>query len=59
MDLVVDPTSVPSLDEDECAHVRRLGIITVEERFGPFANAGAWASWRWDPVWSVPRLPKA
>ncbi|WP_405607447.1 DUF402 domain-containing protein [Streptomyces sp. NBC_00076] len=77
VDLVVDPdlTTLTWKDEDEYAHVRRLGIVTdiehqsvdaaraqvlamIEERSGPFADADAWAGWRWDQAWPVPRLPR-
>ncbi|WP_033329654.1 DUF402 domain-containing protein [Streptomyces yerevanensis] len=76
VDLVVDPelSRLTWKDEDEYAHVRRLGIVTdsehqavdearaqvlgmLEERSGPFANAAAWTSWRWDAAWPPPRLP--
>jgi hypothetical protein len=76
VDLVVDLdlTRLTWKDEDEYAHVRRLGIVTdtehqavdaardqvlamIEERSGPFADADAWTSWRWDTAWPVPRLP--
>jgi hypothetical protein len=75
VDLVVDPdlTTLTWKDEDEYAHVRRLGIVTdtehqavdvartqvlamIEDRSGPFADADAWAGWRWDPAWPAPRL---
>ncbi|WP_308406686.1 DUF402 domain-containing protein [Streptomyces sp. AC555_RSS877] len=78
VDLVVDPdlTTLTWKDEDEYAHVRRLGIVTdsehqavdvaraqvlamIEERSGPFAEADAWAEWRWDPAWPTPRLPRS
>ncbi|MFI9311321.1 DUF402 domain-containing protein [Streptomyces triculaminicus] len=77
VDLVVDPdlTSWQWKDEDEYAHVRRLGIITdtehqavdaaraqalamLAERAGPFADAAAWSTWRWNPAWSAPSLPR-
>lgn len=47
VDLVVDPdlTRWEWKDEDEYAHVRRLGI----ER---------WAAWRWELAWPTPRLPQ-
>jgi hypothetical protein len=76
VDLVVTPdlSSLTWKDEDEYAHVRRLGLVSdtehqavadaraqvlamLEERSGPFANADAWASWRWDAAWPAPRLP--
>uniref|UniRef100_A0AAU2AF25 DUF402 domain-containing protein n=1 Tax=Streptomyces sp. NBC_00093 TaxID=2975649 RepID=A0AAU2AF25_9ACTN len=80
-DLTVDLVIAPDLstltwkDEDEYAHVRRLGIITdtehqavdaartqvlamIEERSGPFADAGTRGGWRWDPTWPAPRLPQ-
>jgi hypothetical protein len=75
LDLVVDPdlSTLTWKDEDDYAHVRRLGVITdaehravdeargkvltmVAERLGPFADAAAWANWRWDPSWPTPRL---
>lgn len=79
-DLTVDLVIDPDLgrwhwkDEDEYAHVRRLGIITdlehravedargqilgmLAEGSGPFADAAAWRSWRWNPDWPNPRLP--
>jgi hypothetical protein len=37
------------------ARAQVLGMI--EERSGPFANAAAWMSWRWDTAWPPPRLP--
>ncbi|MEU8434738.1 DUF402 domain-containing protein [Streptomyces sp. NPDC029216] len=77
VDLVVDPglSRWEWKDEDEYAHVRRLGIVTdsehqavdaardqvlamITERSGPFADAAAWASWRWNPAWPAPRLPR-
>ncbi|OEJ22023.1 hypothetical protein AR457_39625 [Streptomyces agglomeratus] len=77
VDLVVDPdlTSWQWKDEDEYAHVRRLGIVTdtehqavdaarhqvlamLAERSGPFADAAAWTSWRWNPAWPAPQLPR-
>ncbi|MEU5085075.1 MULTISPECIES: DUF402 domain-containing protein [Streptomyces] len=77
VDLVVSPglTDWHWKDEDEYAHVRRLGIITdaehqavdaardqalamLTERSGPFADATAWTSWRWNPAWPAPRLPR-
>ncbi|WP_405444723.1 DUF402 domain-containing protein [Streptomyces achromogenes] len=77
VDLVVDPDLAgwQWKDEDEYAHVRRLGIITeaehraveaardqalamLTERSGPFAGAAAWTSWRWNPAWPAPRLPR-
>ncbi|MGI5192177.1 hypothetical protein ACQEVY_00725 [Streptomyces sp. CA-288835] len=54
--------------------MRRLGIVTehhavddaraqvlamLEERSGPFANAAAWTSWRWDAAWLAPAAPAA
>lgn len=80
-DLAVDLVVAPDLsaltwkDEDEYAHVRRLGIVTdtehravdaartqvlamIQERSGPFADLTAWAGWRWDPAWPLPRLPQ-
>ncbi|MFJ9469345.1 DUF402 domain-containing protein [Streptomyces caniferus] len=78
VDLVVDPdlSSWQWKDEDEYAHVRRLGIVTdtehrtvdmaraqvlamIEERSRPFADIAAWRSWRWDPAWPTPRLPRS
>ncbi|MFE5207735.1 DUF402 domain-containing protein [Streptomyces sp. NPDC056600] len=79
LDLTVDLLVAPDLttwrwkDEDEYAHVRRLGIVTdaeheavtsardealamIEERSGPFADAAAWQTWRWDSLWPTPRL---
>ena len=61
-------------DEDEYAQGRRLGVITdalhrgveaarqhvislVESRQGPFAEG--WSSWRPDPSWPLPALPRA
>ncbi|MFD3932643.1 DUF402 domain-containing protein [Streptomyces sp. NPDC058614] len=38
------------------ARARVLALI--EERSGPFANAAAWTSWRWEPAWPTPRLPQ-
>lgn len=76
VDLVIDPDleRFEWKDEDEYAHVRRLGIVTDAEhreverargqvlamlgdRTGVFAEAEAWAAWRWDPAWTPPRLP--
>ena len=59
---------------DEYAQGRRLGLITdalhrraddarrhvislVESRQGPFA--AGWSSWRPDPSWPLPALPRA
>ncbi|WP_037801528.1 DUF402 domain-containing protein [Streptomyces sp. LaPpAH-108] len=27
-------------------------------RAGPFADAGAWSTWRWNGTWATPRLPR-
>ncbi|MFD3920503.1 DUF402 domain-containing protein [Streptomyces sp. NPDC058595] len=75
VDLVIDPdlSAFTWKDEDEYAHVRRLGIVTdaehravelaraqvlgmLEDRAGPFADAGRWAAWSWNPAWPVPVL---
>ncbi|MFE4800369.1 DUF402 domain-containing protein [Streptomyces sp. NPDC056708] len=77
VDLVIDPdlSTLTWKDEDEYAHVRRLGIVTdtehqavelaraqvlamLDERAGPFADADRWASWRWNPAWPSPCLPR-
>lgn len=81
-DLTVDLVVTPDLtrwewkDEDEYAHVRRLGIVSstehqavddardevmamLAERSGVFAHAERWASWRWEPAWPTPRLPRS
>lgn len=76
VDLVIDPglDRFEWKDEDEYAHVRRLGIVTdaehreaesargqvlamLADRTGVFADAPAWAAWRWDTHWPTPRLP--
>ncbi|MGN9760119.1 DUF402 domain-containing protein [Streptomyces sp. SD31] len=79
-DLTVDLVVAPDLseirwkDEDEYAHVRRLGIVTdTEHRAVDAARAqvlamleersgpfadAAWASWQWEPAWPTPRLPR-
>ncbi len=31
-------------------------LAMLEERQGPFAEAVAWAAWRWNPAWPPPRL---
>ncbi|MFD3651616.1 DUF402 domain-containing protein [Streptomyces cyaneofuscatus] len=81
LDLTVDLVVAPDLarwewkDEDEYAHVRRLGIVSdteqeavdaargevlamLTERSGVFAQAERWASWRWEPAWPTPCLPR-
>ncbi|MGW1819280.1 DUF402 domain-containing protein [Streptomyces sp. NPDC002125] len=81
LDLTVDLVVAPDLtgwewkDEDEYAHVRRLGIVSETEHravdaargevlamltecSGIFAQAERWASWRWEPTWPTPRLPR-
>ncbi|WP_063729254.1 DUF402 domain-containing protein [Streptomyces sp. RTd22] len=76
VDLVIDPdlSKLRWKDEDEYAHVRRLGVVSdtehqavelaraqvlamLEDRAGPFADAGQWAAWRWDASWLPPRFP--
>ncbi|WP_251056830.1 DUF402 domain-containing protein [Streptomyces sp. ISL-94] len=66
VDLVIDPglDRFAWKDEDEYAHLRRLGIVTdaehrevelargqvlamLADRNGVFADAEAWAAWRW------------
>ncbi|MFJ8539033.1 DUF402 domain-containing protein [Streptomyces sp. NPDC093591] len=76
VDLVVDPdlSGIRWKDEDEYAHVRRLGIVTdTEHRAVDAARAqvlamleersgpfadATWASWQWEPSWPPPRLPR-
>ncbi|QRX95055.1 hypothetical protein [Streptomyces noursei] len=31
--------------------------VLAMQRSGPFADAGSWASWRWESAWSAPLLP--
>jgi protein associated with RNAse G/E len=79
-DLAVDLVVAPDLvgrtwkDEDEYAHVRRLGIVTDTEHQAVDAARdqvlamieersgpfadAAWTSWRRDPAWPAPRLPQ-
>lgn len=45
--------------EHQAVEEARAQVLTlIEERSGPFANAAAWAGWRWNPVWPLPVLPQ-
>ncbi|MFE9651116.1 DUF402 domain-containing protein [Streptomyces sp. NPDC006365] len=45
--------------EHQAVDTARAKVLAMlEERSGPFADADAWASWRWDPAWPAPRLPQ-
>ncbi|WP_328743764.1 hypothetical protein OHT57_00270 [Streptomyces sp. NBC_00285] len=33
-------------------------LAMIQEPSGPFADLAAWAGWRWDPTWPLPRLPQ-
>ncbi|MGW7199750.1 hypothetical protein [Streptomyces chryseus] len=58
MDLVVDPdlSGWQWKDEDEYAHVRRLGIVADTEHQA--VDAAAWTSWRWNQASPAPQLPR-
>jgi protein associated with RNAse G/E len=72
--VTADLSSFRWKDEDEYAQGRRLGLIDdalhqhvgtarqqvvslIESRQGPFADD--WSSWKRDPAWPVPALPRA
>ncbi len=33
-------------------------LAMLADRAGVFADAERWASWRWEPAWPIPRLPR-
>lgn len=37
---------------------RAQALAMLANRRGPFADAAAWTSWRWDPAWPAPCLPQ-
>ncbi|MFF0201263.1 DUF402 domain-containing protein [Streptomyces sp. NPDC005017] len=37
---------------------RAQALSMIEERSGPFADAVAWAGWRWNPAWPAPSLSR-
>ncbi|WP_435972193.1 hypothetical protein [Streptomyces sp. Qhu_M48] len=49
---------VTDTEHQAVEYARAQVLVMLEERTGPFADADRWASWRWNPVWSPPRLPQ-
>ncbi|MFE7357273.1 DUF402 domain-containing protein [Streptomyces sp. NPDC057543] len=37
---------------------RAQALAMLADRSGPFKAAAEWRSWRWDPTWPMPRLPR-
>lgn len=57
--LAVASVSLPGARGDQAVDAARTQVLAmIEERSGPFADVGTWASWQWDPAWPAPCLPQ-
>ncbi|MFG2748998.1 DUF402 domain-containing protein [Streptomyces xanthophaeus] len=48
---------VTDTEHQEVDRARAQVMAMLTDRAGAFAEAGAWAAWRWDAGWPPPRLP--
>lgn len=55
---VRQPGIITDTEHQAVDAARAEALAMIEDRTGPFAEAAAWTSWRWDPAWPAPRLPQ-